>query len=267
MRIWTSSLLLAWTALSTGCAHTSLSGSDLRGVHHPAFISRVEDGAGPRSRVFRDDASYGPSLKRLEPAEGDRRLSDKLGKMLTRFEIAERLRATTVSKLPHERPWSEAVGPAVVAQVLQTFLVEEIPAKAPDYRQVAALGADAVVEFVIEEFGTRSQGGKTGAYMLGYGRMFRPDGGELWSRRFRVDTLEAGLPGVDPFKLAKDVGMWRHLMEEMLDGVAMQFARDLSPSDGLVPVTPIDEAEVKAQPAAPVQKPAAAAAASEEDPL
>jgi hypothetical protein len=231
-----SVVLLGWACVSMGCAHTSVSGSDLRGVQHPAFISRVEEGAGPRSRVFRDDGSYGPELKRLEPAEADRRMSDRLGKGMTRFEIAERLRATTVSKLPRERPWSEAVDPAAVAQVLQSFLVEEIPAKPPDYEQVAALGADALVEFVIEEFGTRSQGGKTGAYMLGYGRMFRPHGGELWSRRFRVDTLEAGLPGVDPFKLAKDPGMWSHLMEEMLDGVAMQFAKDLSPADGRAPL-------------------------------
>ena len=45
-----------------------------------AFISRIEEKAGPRSLVFRDDSSYGGKLKKLEPKEADRRLQLKLEK-------------------------------------------------------------------------------------------------------------------------------------------------------------------------------------------
>ncbi len=200
-------------------------------MYQPAFISRIEEGAGPRSDVFRGDGSYSPKLKRLDPREADRRLTVKLGKGMSRFEVAERLRATTASMLPHERPWTHSINPAAVAQILQSFLVEEVPANPPDYQLVAELGADTIVEFVIEEYGMRSKEGKAGAYMLGYGRMFRIGGGEIWRRSFEVDSLDAGMPGVDPFAVGKDPNLYRQLMQEMLDGVAVQFAKDLNPPD------------------------------------
>ena len=224
-------LLVALTTLASGCAHKRLSGADLDAVSQPAFISRIVDGAGPRSDVFRGDGAYRPKLKKLDPREADRRLAVKLGKGMSRFEVAERLRATTSSMLPQERPWTDTVNPAAVAQALQSFLVDEVPANPPDYELVRELGADTVVEFVIEEYGMRSDGGKAGAYMLGYGRMFRIGGGEIWRRSFKVDSLEAGITGVDPFAVGKDPQLYRELMQDMLDGVAVQFAKDLSPSD------------------------------------
>ena len=69
-----------------------MSGSDLDQVNRPAFLSRIEEGAGPESRVFRDDASYAAKLKTLAPDEADRRLRLKLVKAVTRFELGDRLR-------------------------------------------------------------------------------------------------------------------------------------------------------------------------------
>lgn len=224
-------LLLTFAALGLGCAHKPLAGAELDRVARPAFISRIVEGAGPRSEVFRGDSTYAPRLKRLEPREADRRLTVKLQKAMSRFEIAERLRARTYSSLPAERPWTQSLDPARVAQVLQSFLVEEVPANAPDYQLVRELGADAVVEFVIEEYGIKSEDGVAGAYLLGYGRLFTLDGNELWRRNFRVDQIVSNVHALDPFKVAKEPQLWRDTMTQMLDAVAAKFAEDLNPPD------------------------------------
>jgi hypothetical protein len=223
--------IFALVPLFTSCAHKPLRGPDLDRVERPAFISRIEEGAGPRSEVFRKDSSYKARLKRLDSREADRRLTVKLTSAVTRFEVAERLRATTAARLQGAPPWSRTVDPARVARVLQSFLVDEVPANAPDYQRVSELGADSVVEFVIESYGMRSKGGKSGVFVLGYGRMFTLDGRELWRRSFRADGLDSGMPPLDPFRVAKEPEHFRAAITTLLDAVALQFAADLSPED------------------------------------
>lgn len=214
----------------TACAHRPLSGGDLDQVYQPAFISRIEEGAGPKALVFRDDSSYSKKLTRLEPKEADRRLQVKLAKGMNRFELSETLRAKTLAGLPQEMPWTNLTDQASVARELQSFLVEEVPANPPDYNLLKPLGADAVVEFVIEDYGMRSKGGRAGVYIEGYGRMFRLDSGrEMWRRAFRADQVDAGNPHVDPFRVAKEPPMFRAEMSTLLEGVAAQFAKDLTP--------------------------------------
>jgi hypothetical protein len=119
-----------------------------------------------------------------------------------------------------------------VASALESFLVEEVPANAPDYDLLVPLGADAVVEFVIEEYGMRSENGHAGAYVKGYGRMFRLEGRqELWRRPFEADQIAAGDPHLDPFWVGKEPERFRAALTSLLDGVAAQFAEDLSPKD------------------------------------
>ncbi|MCP3142358.1 hypothetical protein [Pyxidicoccus xibeiensis] len=219
-------------ALTAGCASQQLAGADLDRVRRPAFISRIEDGAGPKSLVFRDDSAYGDKLKKLEPVEADRRLTVKLQQAVTRFEISERLRVNTLTQLPREAPWTQAVDPARVASVLESFLVEEVPANAPDYDLVTPLGADAIVEFVVQDFGMRSKGGRAGAYLRGYGRMFTLDGrSEVWRRPFEVDQVAAGDAHLDPFKVGKNPELFRQAISSMLDQVAAVFVKDLTPRD------------------------------------
>jgi hypothetical protein len=219
-------------AFLSGCASTRLSGADLDRVVHPAFISRIEIEAGPKARVFREDGAYGEKLKKLEPKEADRRLQAKLMKAVTRFEISERLRVSTIHLLPEERPWTHITDPARVASALESFLVEEVPANAPDYDLLVPLGVDAVVEFVIEDYGMRSKKGHAGAYLKGYGRMFRLAGRkEIWRRPFEVDQIDMDAPHLDPFKVGKDPELFRQAMTSLLDVVAEEFAQELSPKD------------------------------------
>ena len=228
----TRCFLLILMALVSGCASQRLSGASLERVARPAFISRIEDGAGPKSLVFREDSAYGGKLKKLEPKEADRRLQVKLANAVTRFEISERLRVNTFTQLPRERPWTATLDPARVASVLESFLVEEVPANAPDYDLLAPLGADTVVEFVIQDFGMRSEDGRAGAYLVGYGRMFTLDGRrELWRRPFRVDQVESGAEHLDPFKVGKTPELFRLAMTSMLDEVAARFVEDLTPAE------------------------------------
>jgi hypothetical protein len=219
-------------AVVSGCATTRLSGADLDRVRRPAFISRIDVEAGPRSRVFREDDAYEAKLKKLEPKEADRRLQAKLSKAVTRFEVSERLRVSTAHRLPQEYPWTNVIDPARVASVLESFLVEEVPANPPDYDLLAPLGADAVVEFVVEEYGMRSDGGHAGAYVKGYGRMFQlSTRHEIWRRPFDADQIQEGAPHLDPFKVGKDPELYRQAITTLLDGVAEQFAQALSPKD------------------------------------
>jgi hypothetical protein len=237
--------LLTFVLLSGACAHHQPSRSDLDRIGAPAFIARSLQGAGPRSLVFSQDSSYVPRLQKLDVAEADRRFQRRLIKGMGRFEVAERLRAITLSLLPREAPWTDTVDPARVAEIYQTYLLEEEGGKPPDYSRVREIGADSVVEIVIEEYGMRSAGGRAGGYLSGYGRMFTLDGQELWRRSFRVDPLASGQPALDPLAVAKDPTLWRNTMQSMLDAVASQFAKDLTP--------PGAPSEDRARPPAPVK--------------
>lgn len=214
----------------SACAHSPLSPGDLDRVRAPAFISRIEENAGPMAEVFRSDGSYRERLKSLDAQEADRRLAAKLKTGMTRFEVSEGLRTQTLSELPQGEPWTSSVNPARVAGALQSFLVEEVPANAPDYNLMRPLGADAVVEFVVTRFGMRSSGGRAGTFLEGYGRLFSlSGGGNLWYRAIRIDDVSSGQPHLDPFKVAKEPNGFRDRMLTLVSTVASQFAKDLNP--------------------------------------
>jgi hypothetical protein len=222
-------VLLVCVAL-VGCASRQISGGSLERVRRPAFISRIEERAGPRSDVFTEDDSYAATLQRLDPKEADRRLAVKLGQAMTRFELSERLRVDILSRLPQQRPWTETVDPARVASALDSFLVEEVPANAPDYELIRPLGADAIVELVIQEYGMHSEDGRAGAYVVGYGRLFLLDGGsELWRHAFRADQRETDAPHLDPYRVAKQPALFREALTSLLQGVAADLAQGLTP--------------------------------------
>jgi hypothetical protein len=216
-----------------GCSHVPISGRTVSRMIRPALVARIEEGAGPRSIVFRDDNTYGGKLKKLDPKEADRRLQVKLAGGVSRFEVSDSLRANTIAYLPQQAPWTNAVHPAEVARALESFLVEEVPANAPDYELLRPLGADSVVEFVIEEYGMRSSGGRAGIYVLGYVRMFFLDGGgNQYFRSFRADEVYSGLPHLDPFAVAKDKNriMFRQHITNAMVRVAELIAKDLNPT-------------------------------------
>lgn len=222
--------LLFLAFMLVGCAHLRLSGGDLDKVVKPAFVSRIEEGAGPKSLVFREDDVYRDKLKRLDPKEADRRLQVKL-LQTSRFAISERLRAVTLSHLPAEAPWNQTVSGALVAQALESFLVEEVPANAPDFQLLKPLGADAVVEFVVQDYGMRSEAGRAGAYVRGFARMFMLEGGEIWRRPFDEDEVRDHVATLDPFQVGKDPTIFRNQMARLLDKVARECADELAPVD------------------------------------
>lgn len=239
----TSFVVSAVLAFASGCAYRPLSSSALDSTKTVAFIARIEDQAGPQSWVFRDDNSYRERLKRLDEKEADRRLGNALtvgsynkkneleAHTITRFELADSLRTNTLASLPKREPWNEVVHPVQVARVLESFLVQEVPANAPDYERLSALGADTVVEIVIEEYGMRSEKGVAGVYMYGFARMFRIGGAELYRRNFYSDDIRAGIPHLDPFEVRKNAQLFAVRVKQMVEAVAKQVAKDLSPED------------------------------------
>ena len=185
-----------------GCAHANLEGSDLDKVQHPAFVSRVADEAGPRVDVYRSDSTQASKLGATSPADADRKLEESLKPALSRFEAAERLRSHVHAAIQTERPWSQAIPPSQVASALETFLVQEVPGGSPDYGRLKPLGADAVVEFVIEEYGMRTEKGVPETWVKGTGRMFRlGDGGEM--------SLLDGVPAVATVRTLRRTSLLR----------------------------------------------------------
>jgi hypothetical protein len=228
LRSAASVLLLGLTA----CAHATLDGSDLDRVQHPAFVSRVADEAGPRVSVYRSDSTQASKLGGASPEDADKKLEESLRPALSRFEAAERLRSHTYAAIQTEKPWSQAVPPSQVATAMETLLVQEVPAPPPDYGRLRPLGADSVVEFVIEEYGVRTEKGVPQTWVRGTGRMFRlGDGGEMWRSSFAGNSTEAGLPPLDPGVLATDPRPFHEQMVAVLDSVSVQLARQLSPTN------------------------------------
>ena len=229
VRLATVSLLTLGLA---GCAHGNLEGTDLDRVQHPAFVSRVADEAGPRVTVYRSDSAQASKLGTTSPETADKKLEDSLRPTISRFEAAERLRSHVQAAIQTEKPWSQAIPPSQVASALETFLVQEVPGSAPDYGRLKPLGADSVVEFVIEEYGVRTEKGVPQTWVKGTGRMFRlGDGGELWSTGFSGTSTEAGLKPLDPSGLASDPRPFHEQMVAVLDSVSVRLAKQLSPTN------------------------------------
>jgi hypothetical protein len=62
--------------------------------------------------------------------------------------------------------------------------------------------------------------------------MFKLDGrGEIWRQPFEADQIEAEAPHLDPFKVGKDPDLFRQAITSLLDVVAEQFAKELTPPD------------------------------------
>lgn len=244
-------VLVSCVALvAVGCAHLPLAGADLDSIKRPAILSRVLPGAGPKAKVFSQDDSYAPTLakspSKTTPAQFDAVLADRLlngykvekpGKppvdipSITRFEIADTLRAQTLEDLPRQLPWTRTASPSEVSSVLESLLVEEVSAPEPDYSRLVPLGIDWVLEIVVEEYGLRSEKGRAGVYLVGSARLFKLGGGEAYHRRFFSDDVRAGLEHLDPFLTAKDPTLFRERMRQMVESIAAQLARDLVPED------------------------------------
>lgn len=240
--------LAALTLLAcSACATVPLSASELDQVRRPAFVARIALEAGPHSTVFRDRPEFRSKLQGLDLAEADRRLAKKLAAASNRFETSERLRLGVTRRLPQEAPWTRTVPAAQVAGALESFLVEEVPANAPDLRLLEPLGVDAVVELVVEDYGMRSRDGRTFVYLRGRGRMARLGGGDLWRRSFDLDTREEG-QDLDPLRIARDPTLYRQALAQLLDRAAEQIARDLQPAGRRAPVLPSEAGSLEDAP-------------------
>jgi hypothetical protein len=242
--------ILAFVLLA-GCAHHPISSAALGQTKSVALLARVGDDAGPIAKVFRSDGAYGARLKArgLDEKDADAQLSkaltvgsfglkpgakktaglELLSPSISRFEIADSLRATLVSLLPQQAPWIEVVAPGEVARVLESLLVQEAPGTATDVSRLSTIGVDTVVEIVVEEYGLRSEGGKAGAYLVGSARMYRLAGGEVYRRDFFSDDLKAGLEPLDALAVLDDASLFASRIKQMISAIALHISKDLTP--------------------------------------
>lgn len=229
-------LAVALAVGALGCAHIALTPEAGDRIDVPVIIARLADSQA-RSNVFRADGSYRQQLVPLDAAEGDRRLAEKLtkgsvegGPSMNRFEITDTLRAQTLAFLPRGHPWSRTVNPVEVARVLESFLIEDAAAGRLDYSRLKELGADTVLEYVVEEYGMRSVNGVAGVYVVGTARLSTLDGALLYQRRFFSDEVKAGFEHLDPFDVAKTPNLFRVRLKRVLTAIAEQIAEDVAPT-------------------------------------
>jgi hypothetical protein len=205
-------------ALATlGCSHAQLSGADLDRVQRPAYVGRVAEGAGPRAHGVGPDESEAQLLAAMNASIG-------------KFEVSERLRSQVSVALKGDKPWSNAVPASQVASVLETFLVERVPAVPPDFDRLKPTGADAVVELVVEEYGLRPQAGVGNTYVQGYARLFLlGSGSELWRAGFQRTASAQGLPALDAASVLANAGPYGDQLRALLDSAATELADALTP--------------------------------------
>ena len=187
-------------------------------VQRPAYVGRVAEGAGPKlPGVAGTDAS-------------DAQLAASMNAAIGKFEVSERLRSQVAVALKAEKPWSNAVPASQVASVLETFLVERVPAVPPDYNLLKPTGADAVVELVVVEYGVRPQGAQSQAFVRGFGRMFLlADGSELWRGEFQRSGETQGLPPLDASAFQSSATAYGDQLRTLLDASAAALAQELTP--------------------------------------
>ncbi|MCL2625237.1 MAG: hypothetical protein FWD46_00255 [Cystobacterineae bacterium] len=235
-------LVAAVALLGMGCAHKSLDVAALNTVQKPAFVGRILKNAGPKATVFTDDNSFREGLKKLAPAEGNRRMAARMLKGLPHYELSDGLRARTMLHLGEVAPFRDAADPSQVARALGIFLTQDEADAEPNYPTLASLNVDSVVELVIEEYGIRSAQGKLRFWVSGHGRMFRLQGGSvLWKRSFYAEEEASSLPVLDPFVMAKDSTLYRTRIHWVLDTVAQKLAEDLSPGQKAAVLAPTQE--------------------------
>jgi hypothetical protein len=212
-------LSFATLLLALGCTHAQLTGADLDRVQRPAYVGRLAEGAGPKAEGI-------PGVPDASVAQLTASMNAAIGK----FEVSERLRSQLAVALKSEKPWSNAVPASQVASVLETFLVERVPAVPPDYSRLKPTGADAVVELVVEEFGLRPQGAKAQTFLRGSARMFLlADGSELWRTEFQRSGEVQGLPPLDGAALVSNAGPYGDQLRTLLDATAAALAQELTP--------------------------------------
>ncbi len=221
------------------CTHTSqLSGAELDRVQRPAYVGRLAEAAGPKAQ----------GLGTGTQSEGE--LVGAMNAAIGKFEVSERIRSQLAVALRAEKPWSNAVPASQVASALETFLVERVPPVPPDYSRLKPLGADAVLEVVIEDFGVRPEGSAAQSYLRGYARLFLlDDGTELWRADFQRSGSSQGLPPLSVATFQSNAALYGDQMRALLDASALGLAQQLSPT-GLAgrPVAP-----PPATPAAPAE--------------
>jgi hypothetical protein len=217
----------AATALLAGCARqVPIHAERVAELRRPAIVSRVEK--GPTAFIARSD----PGGLALFPGETDakavdQRIATNLGKKVSRFQVAERLRSELVRGLPTQSPWTRMVPAVDVASALETLLVESRD-EPPDFNALRSLGADAVLDIAINDFGVARHENKVGLYATITAHLFTFDGNDtLYRRTFDVDDARDGRGELAPAALLRGAEDYRDALEDLLQRVGQAISDDL----------------------------------------
>ncbi len=193
-----------------GCAPHRLDPGSARDIRRLAVVSRV---------------AKGPVVTGLRGDEVDRAFAKSLAAQVRPFEMAERVRASLLARMPPGQPWSQAMPAIEVATALESLLVED-RATPTDLRVLRDRGADAVLLLEVQEYGVHERNGAAGLFVRGQGRLFLFDGGTLWSGALDCDQLDPGGETVD-LEAMRDGG-FRDAVIALVDRMSTRVAPSLA---------------------------------------
>lgn len=208
----------------------------LDGISKPAIVARLVDPV-PKANVFQADGSLLAKGGAKSAKAADEELAKVLhkgdprnGMTINRYEIVDAVASKTRHYLQKQQPWTQALPSVEVARVLETFLVEDRAQGKPNYDRLKAVGVDAVLEILLEEYGMRADKGRVGVYVIGTARLLRLDGAVLYTRAFVSDeTGTDAVEGTDPNDVLARPPLFREHLQVMLTAIAETVADDVTP--------------------------------------
>ncbi len=226
----------AAVVLAVSCAHVPVDKAGLDSLKRPAIVARLVDPV-PKAMVFQKDASLAAKAGSKSAKAADEELAKILlkgdprnGLSINRYEIVDAVASKTRHYLQRQHPWTQAIPPVEVARVLETFLVEDRAQGKPNFDRLKDIGADSVLEILLEEYGMRAENGRVGVYVLGTAKLLRLDGGVLYVRSFVSDeTGTTAVEGTDPLEVIARPPLFREHLQVMLTAIGEAIADDLTP--------------------------------------
>lgn len=223
-----AAFFLALPLLAACHGRVEPSPEELRKYRNVAIIARVEGDASSELAQYDADGAAAFSGG-LAGEEGDKAVSQRLTRALTRFVIGRRVEEGSRIHLPPGL--FDVVSPTAVARALDLFLVDQQD-QPLDYERLAKLRVDAVLEITVNKYGLRraAPGMPAGGYARGWARLCTLDGETIWRIPFDVDESRdrtADLSGAD---FSKDPEQqWRETVDRIADGVGRSIGADLAP--------------------------------------
>lgn len=220
--------LIALLLLATGCVGTP-SPARLQRFTSVAVIARVADGA-IRSELCEDDAIRARLAPKLDEAEADAKIGERLRKAESGLELETRFSGGVIEAFG-ERPPFVIASPTQVAAATGSLLAREAESHV-DPRALARGGLDGLLDVEVLALELLPPGGGHSSGLRLHVRATLselPDESALWRREFELVPEKGSALEISPEEFEKDPeAVWRRALGAAATSAAQAIAQPLS---------------------------------------